>query len=486
MLDSFYDVIIVGGGVVGTAVARELSRYALSICLLEKEEDVCSGTSKANSAIVHAGFDAVPGTLKANFNVKGNAMMESLSAELSFEFRRNGSLVLCLSDEDMPKLGELYRRGLQNGVPDLCILSGSEVRKREPNISDEVVAALYAPTGGIVCPFGLTIALAENAADNGVEFRLETAVEKIRKEKMGYAVSTSRGEFHARYIVNAAGIYSDELHNMVSEKKLHIIPRKGDYCLLDKEAGNHVSHTIFQLPGKYGKGVLVTPTVHGNLLIGPTATDVADKENTATTADELAQVMSKSAVSVKNIPYRLTITSFSGVRAHEDGDDFVIGEVSDAPGFFDAAGIESPGLSSAPAIGRYLAEKIAEKAGAEKKTDFHPNRRGFIKLAEKPFEERERLIRENPLYGVMVCRCMQISEGEIVDAIRRPLGARSLDGIKRRVHQGMGRCQAGFCTPKTMEILSRETGIPMEKICKNRAGSQMLSEVNGDDEYKTM
>ena len=299
MLDSFYDVIIVGGGVIGTAVARELSRYALSICLLEKEEDVCSGTSKANSAIVHAGFDAVPGTLKANFNVKGNAMMESLSAELSFEFRRNGSLVLCLSDEDMPKLGELYRRGLQNGVPDLCILSGSEVRKREPNISDEVVAALYAPTGGIVCPFGLTIALAENAADNGVEFRLETAVEKIRKEKMGYAVSTSRGEFHARYIVNAAGIYSDELHNMVSEKKLHIIPRKGDYCLLDKEAGNHVSHTIFQLPGKYGKGVLVTPTVHGNLLIGPTATDVADKENTATTADELAQVMSKSAVSVK-------------------------------------------------------------------------------------------------------------------------------------------------------------------------------------------
>lgn len=486
MLDSFYDVIIVGGGVVGTAVARELSRYALSICLLEKEEDVCSGTSKANSAIVHAGFDAFPGTLKANFNVKGNAMMESLSAELSFEFRRNGSLVLCLSDEDMPKLGELYRRGLQNGVPDLCILSGSEVRKREPSISDEVVAALYAPTGGIVCPFGLTIALAENAVDNGVEFRLETAVEKIRKEKMGYAVSTSRGEFHARYIVNAAGIYSDELHNMVSEKKLHIIPRKGDYCLLDKEAGNHVSHTIFQLPGKYGKGVLVTPTVHGNLLIGPTATDVADKENTATTADELAQVMSKSAVSVKNIPYRLTITSFSGVRAHEDGDDFVIGEVSDAPGFFDAAGIESPGLSSAPAIGRYLAEKIAEKAGAEKKTDFHPNRRGFIKLAEKPFEERERLIRENPLYGVMVCRCMQISEGEIVDAIRRPLGARSLDGIKRRVHQGMGRCQAGFCTPKTMEILSRETGIPMEKICKNRAGSQMLSEVNGNDEYKTM
>lgn len=478
MADSIYDVIIIGGGVVGAATARELSRYALSICVIEKEEDVCSGTSKANSAIVHAGFDALPGTQKAKFNVMGNAGMEALSQELSFEFRRNGSLVLCFSDEDMPRLGELYRRGLQNGVPDLRILTGKEARKKEPNLTDDVVAALYAPTGGIVCPFGLTIALAENAADNGVEFRFHTQAREIRKTENGYLVVTDSGDFQTRYVVNAAGVYADVLHNMVSERKLHITPRKGDYILLDKEAGGHVASTIFQLPGKYGKGVLVTPTVHGNLLLGPTATDVADKENTATTAKELAQVLEKSAVSVKNIPYRLTITSFSGVRAHEDGDDFVIGEAPDAPGFFDAAGIESPGLSSAPAIGAYLAEQIAKRAGAKRNAAFHPQRRGFVKLAEKSPEERALLIRENPLYGVIVCRCMQISEGEIVDAIRRTLGARSLDGIKRRVHQGMGRCQAGFCTPKAMEILSRETGIPMEKICKNRGGSEMLSKMN--------
>lgn len=478
MADSIYDVIIIGGGVVGAATARELSRHALSICVIEKEEDVCSGTSKANSAIVHAGFDALPGTQKAKFNVMGNAGMEALSQELSFEFRRNGSLVLCFSDEDMPRLGELYRRGLQNGVPDLRILTGKEARKKEPNLTDDVVAALYAPTGGIVCPFGLTIALAENAADNGVEFRFHTQAREIRKTENGYLVVTDSGDFQTRYVVNAAGVYADVLHNMVSERKLHITPRKGDYILLDKEAGGHVASTIFQLPGKYGKGVLVTPTVHGNLLLGPTATDVADKEDTATTAKELAQVLEKSAVSVKNIPYRLTITSFSGVRAHEDGDDFVIGEAPDAPGFFDAAGIESPGLSSAPAIGAYLAEQIAKRAGAKRNAAFHPQRRGFVKLAEKSPEERALLIRENPLYGVIVCRCMQISEGEIVDAIRRTLGARSLDGIKRRVHQGMGRCQAGFCTPKAMEILSRETGIPMEKICKNRDGSEMLSKMN--------
>ena len=476
MTDVRYDVIVIGGGVVGCAIARELSRFDLSVCLLEKEEDVCSGTSKANSAIVHAGYDALPGTKKAALNVRGNAMMGDLARDLEFEFKRNGSLVLCFADEDMPKLGELYRRGIANGVPDLEILSGDEVRKREPNITDEVVAALWAPTGGIVCPFGLTIALAENAADNGVEFRFETKVEAICRDGDGYLLRTSTGEIRTKTVVNAAGVYSDEIHNMVSAKKLHITPRKGDYCLLDKEAGNHVSATVFQLPGKYGKGILVSPTVHGNLLVGPTAVDVDDKENNATTAAELADVVAKSAISVKNVPYRLTITSFSGVRAHEDGDDFVIGEVADAPNFFDAAGIESPGLSSAPAIGVTVAEEVAAKLGVPKKANFNGKRKGFVKLAQKSFEERAELIRQNPLYGTIVCRCMDVSEGEIVDAIRRTLGARSLDGIKRRVHQGMGRCQAGFCTPRTMESLSRETGIPMEKIRKNREGSELLTE----------
>lgn len=474
MINTKYDAVIVGGGVIGSAIARELSRYAISVCLIEKEEDVCSGTSKANSAIVHAGYDAKPGSLKAQLNVKGNAMMDELSRDLEFEFKRNGSLVLCFADEDMPKLAELYQRGIKNGV-DVRLISGDEARKMESNLTDEVVAALYAPTGGIVCPFGLTIALAENAADNGVEFAFNTAVTNIKKGENGYIVETTNGTVEATTVINAAGVYSDAIHNMVSEKKLHITPRKGDYCLLDKEAGAHVSATIFQLPGKYGKGILVSPTVHGNLLIGPTAVDVDDKENTATTAEELADVVKKSAISVKNVPYRLTITSFSGLRAHEDGDDFVLGEAKDAPNFFDAAGVESPGLSSAPAIGVYIAEMVAGKLGAEKKADFNPKRKGFVKLAEKSFTERAALIKENPLYGVIVCRCMNVSEGEIVDAIRRTLGATSLDGVKRRVHQGMGRCQAGFCTSKTMEILSRETGIPMEHIRKNGSHSAMLS-----------
>ncbi len=475
MMNKIYDTLIIGGGVVGCAIARELSRYELSVCLIEKEEDVCSGTSKANSAIVHAGFDAYPGSNKAKFNVWGNKIMGDLAKELNFEFKRNGSIVLCFAEEDMPKLQELYDRGVANGVEDMEIVSGDRIRELEPNITDEVVGALIAHTGGIVCPFGLTIALAENAYNNGVEFKFNTEVVDIKKTEDGYTVITNDGEYSARTVVNAAGLYSDKIHNMVSEDKLHITPRKGDYCLLDKEAGGHVKYTVFQLPGKYGKGILVSPTVHGNLLLGPTAVDTDDKDNTATTAEELSDVVSKSALSVKNIPYRVTITSFSGVRSHEDRNDFTLGEPADAEYFFDAAGVESPGLTSAPAIGIYIAELVSNKLGAEKKASFDPHREGFVKLAHKSVEERAELIKKNPLYGVIVCRCMNVSEGEIVDAINRPLGARSLDGIKRRVHQGLGRCQAGFCTSKTMEILSRETGIPMEKICKNRKGSEILT-----------
>ncbi|MCB6609877.1 NAD(P)/FAD-dependent oxidoreductase [[Clostridium] symbiosum] len=474
MSSCIYDVVVIGGGVTGCSVARELSRYNLHTCLLEREEDVCSGTSKANSAIVHAGYDAANGSLKAKLNVQGNEMMEQLSKDLQFDFKRNGSMVLCFDESDMPSLEALYERGVKNGVPDLTIITGDEARAKEPNVSETVVAALYAPTGGIVCPFGLTIAMAENAYENGVEFRMNTEVVRIEKTDFGYRIITADGEIETKYVVNAAGVYADVFHNMVSEKKLQIIPRRGDYCLLDKEAGNHVSHTIFQLPGKYGKGVLVSPTVHGNLLVGPTAIDQDDKEATATTAEGLAEAVSKSVLSVKNIPFRQTITSFAGLRAHEVNDEFIIGEAEDAKGFYDAAGIESPGLSCAPALGKYLAEMIAEAAGAEKKEDFKATRKGFIKAAELPREERAKLIKEHPEYGTIICRCENISEGEIIDAIRRPLGAVSLDGIKRRVRAGMGRCQAGFCTPRTMEILAKERGISMEDICKNRAGSELL------------
>ncbi|MEG7531630.1 MAG: NAD(P)/FAD-dependent oxidoreductase [Hungatella sp.] len=458
----------------GCAVARELSRYQLSICLVEKEEDVCAGTSKANSAIIHAGHDAVPGSLKARFNIEGNRMMEQLALDLDFDFKRNGSLVLCLTKEELPALQSLYEKGIQNGVPGLTMISGEEAKNMESNLSESVLAALYAPTGGIVCPFGLTIALAENACDNGVEFRLETEVRTVEKSQKGYRILLNDGEISAAYVVNAAGVYGDVFHNKMTDEKIHITARKGEYCLLDKETGNHVSHTVFQLPNKFGKGVLVTPTVHGNLLIGPTAVDIEDKECTATTAEGLAEVMTKAAVGVEAIPVGQVITSFTGLRAHEDGDDFMIGEIAESPGFFDAVGIESPGLTSAPAIGVYLAALIAKQAKAEKKKGFQETRTGILRPQRLSREERVKLIQEKPEYGTIICRCEGISEGELCDAIHRTLGARSLDALKRRVRTGMGRCQAGFCTPKTMEILSGESGIPVMDICKNSSHSRMI------------
>ncbi len=472
------DVVIIGGGVVGCAIARQLSAYDLKTVLVEKEEDVCSGTSKANSAIVHAGFDAEPGSVKAKFNVLGSKMMEDLSKELDFPYRRNGSMVLCFDEADRPKLQDLYDRGVKNGVEDLEIISGDQARELEPNVSDEVVAALLAKTGAIVCPFNLTIALAENACDNGVEFRFNTEVQDIKKIDGGYSLRTNNGEITTRFVVNAAGVYADLFHNMVSDKKIHITPRKGDYKLMDKEVGNHVNHTIFQLPGKYGKGVLVTPTVHGNLLAGPTAVDVDNKELTSTSAQELDDLTSKAMISVKNVPFRQTITSFSGLRAHEDGDDFIIGECEDAEGFFDAAGIESPGLSSAPAIGVFIADEIAKKAGASRNVSFNGKRTGIPHVAEMSMEERAALIKQDPSFGTIICRCEGISEGEIRNSIRRTLGARSMDGVKRRTRAGMGRCQAGFCTPRTIEIIAEELGIPVTQVCKNRKGSELIV---GDD-----
>lgn len=473
-MKTMYDAAIIGAGVIGSAIARELSKYDANICVLEKDEDVCCGTSKANSAIVHAGFDALPGTLKAEVNVKGNAMMDELSKALDFPFKRNGSLVVCTEEEGLPKLQELLERGIKNGVPGVTILSEEEVKKMEPNLADSVIAALYAPTGGIVCPFNMTIALAENAAVNGVEFKLNTEVANIKKTDGGYVLETNHGDVEAKTVINAAGVYADKFHNMVSEEKIEIVARKGEYCLLDKTAGKHVSHTVFQLPGKMGKGVLVTPTVHGNLLVGPTATDIEDKEGINTTADGLAFLQEKAGESVKNVPLRQVITSFAGLRAHEKNDEFIIGEVKDAPGFFDAAGIESPGLSSAPAIGVMVAAMVSAAMSLKEKENFVSERKGIVNPQELSFEDRQALIKENPAYGQIICRCEMISEGEILDAIHRPLGARSLDGIKRRTRAGMGRCQAGFCSPRTMEILEREVPMSIYDITKLGGESKIV------------
>lgn len=475
-----YDVIIIGAGVSGAASARELSRYQVKACVLEKEEDVCCGTSKANSAIVHAGYDAANGSLMAKLNVQGNKMMEQLSKDLDFEFIRNGSLVVCTDEENRGGLEELLERGRKNGVEGLRIIERDELVKMEPNISDEAVAALYAPTGGIVCPFNLNIALAENAYTNGVEFRFNTDVENIEKVEGGFRLMTNQGIYEAKCVVNAAGVYADKIHNMVSQEKLTIIPRRGDYCLLDKTAGQHVKSTIFALPNKYGKGVLVTPTVHGNLLVGPTAIDIENKDGVNTTRAGLDEVITKSANTVKNIPMRQVITSFAGLRAHEERHEFIIRELPEVPGFVDCAGIESPGLSSCPAIGCMVADIVKGILDLKENPDFVGTRKGVLRPETLSMEERNVLIKEQPAYGNIICRCEMVTEGEILDAIHRPLGARSLDGVKRRTRAGMGRCQAGFCSPRTMEILSRELSMDMMDITKSGGESKIVVGTNKD------
>lgn len=354
-----YDVLIIGAGVSGTATARELSRYKMKVCVLEKEEDVCCGTSKANSGIVHAGYDAAEGSLMAKLNVEGNRLMPELARELDFEFVPCGSMVVCCDEKRVQELEALCQRGVKNNVPGLEIITDKDrIHKMEPNISDNVAAVLYAPTAGVVCPFGLNIALAENAYTNGVEFRFNTEVIKINRSQQGWVLETNHGLIETKVVVNAAGVYADYFHNMVSEKKIHITPRRGEYILLDKKAGKCVTSTIFALPDKLGKGVLVTRTAHGNLLLGPTAADIRDREDTSTTRAGLDEVIEKATLNVKDIPMRQVITSFSGLRAHADGHEFIIEEVEDAPGFIDCAGIESPGLTSCPAIGRMVANIV--------------------------------------------------------------------------------------------------------------------------------
>ena len=473
-----FDIIVIGAGVSGCAIARELSRRKANVLVVERAEDVCCGTSKANSAIVHAGYDAKHGTLMAKLNVQGSLLMSQLAKELNFSYQRNGSLVVMMNEEDRPNLVALYENGLANGVKELRIIEREELRQLEPNISDDAVAALYAPTGAIVCPFGLTIALAESAAKNGVQFQFDTEVTGIEKTEGGWKVETTQGPLEAKVVVNAAGVYADKLHNMVSQESMTIIPRRGDYFLLDRTTEGFVKRTIFQLPGKLGKGVLVAPTVHGNTIVGPTAIDVEDKDATGTTQAGLDDVRAKSGMAVKNLPLRQTITSFAGLRAHESRHEFFIGQI--VPGFVDCAAIESPGLSSAPAIGQMVAQIVEDILDLKPNPDFDPHREGFLNPQKLSFEERAQLVKENPAYGTIVCRCESVTEGEILDAIHRVPGAKSLDGVKRRVRAGMGRCQGGFCGPKVMEILARERQISMAEVTKSGGDSKLILGTNKD------
>ena len=473
-----YDVVIIGAGVSGCAIARELARLDARVCIVERAEDVCCGTSKANSAIVHAGFDAQPGTLMAKLNVEGNRLMYEWAKDLNFGVIPVGSLVVCTDEAELSGLEALRERGEKNGVPDLRIIDRAELLEMEPNISDDAVAALWAPTGGIVDCFGLTIALAENAAANGVEFRFNAPVTGIERTGDSWVVTAGDERIETRAVVNAAGVYADVLHNLVAapDDRLSIVARKGEYYLLDTTAGAHVHHTVFMLPTAMGKGVLVSPTVHGNLIVGPTACDVEDKEATDTTSAGLAEVVAKCGLTVKNVPLREVITTFAGLRAHQEKHDFVIGEVEGAPCFFDCAAIESPGLTSAPAIGVMVAGLVRDRLGLAAKPEgtFDPTRPGVVNLVISSFEDWDALCQQDPAHGNIVCRCCRVSEAQIVDVIHRTPAARSLDAIKRRTGATMGRCQGGFCTPKIMEILERECGMKPEEITKRGPGSELV------------
>ena len=469
-----HDIIIIGAGVAGCACARELSRYSADILVLDKAEDVCCGTSKANSAIVHAGYDAAHGSLMAKLNVEGSRRMPALAKELDFAYAQCGSLVVCLSEEDRPALQKLYENGIANGVEGLRIIERDELAAMEPNVSDQAVAALWAPTGGIVCPFGLTYALAENAAKNGVQFQFNTAVTGLHPlaDGRGWAIETDRGTLETRCIVNAAGVYADVLHNIAdADHPMKITARRGDYFLLDHTAGQHVRHTVFQLPGKYGKGVLVSPTVHGNLIVGPNAAPVVGND-TSTTADGLEFVRTTAAKSVPQIAFGQSIRNFAGVRAHAaEVNDFILQE---REGFVDAAGICSPGLSAAPAIAEYLVE-LLQKAGLAltPKADFVCQRHR-TRFKEMTPEQRAELVRQDPAFGRVICRCETITEGEILEAMKGLIPPRSVDGVKRRVNAGMGRCQGGFCGPRVVEILARELNLTPQQIQQDQKGTWLL------------
>lgn len=472
-----YDVLIIGAGVIGGSIFRELTKYNLKVSVLEKENDVSMGTTKANSAIIHAGFDPDPESVVAKYNVRGNEMYEGICKELDVPFKRNGAMVVAFAEENMATLETLYKKGVKMGVKGLRLLNKEETLKKEPTLNDTVVGALYAPTSGIVCPFQYTIALFENAVSNGGELYLESEVVSIETNDGIFFVKTKDGkEFKARYVVNAAGVYADEVHNMIAKEKFSIRPRTGEYIVFDKSQGRLFNSTIFPCPSKMGKGILVSPTIHGNLFIGPNAIDIDDKENKSTTQLGLDEIKKAANITTSKINYRESIRNFAGLRAISSTGDFIIEENDDMKGFIDVAGIKSPGLTCAPAIAEDVV-RILKEAGLdlERKTNFI-SRRKQVRFMDLSVDERNELIKENPQYGNIVCRCESITEGEIVDAINRSFGKISIDGVKRRCRPGMGRCQGGFCSPKVLDIIAREKNISKEDVNLDKKDSFVLLE----------
>lgn len=475
-----YDIVVIGAGVVGGMVARELAKYQLKICILEKENDVAMGATKANSAIVHAGFDAKEGSLKAKMNVRGSQMMENVTRELGVKYVRNESLVVAFESE-RAEVEAIYERGIKNGVEGLRIVEHDELLAMEPNLNPNLACALLAPTGAIVCPYELCIAAVGNAMDNGVELKLNFEVVSIEKKNGCYAIRSANGEeILTKYIVNSAGVYSDEIAKMTGDGDFTVHARRGEYMILDKECGSFASRTIFHTPTKMGKGILVTPTVDGNLLLGPTAVDIEDKEDTSVTSEGFATIFERVGDNAAGVPFNKVITSFCGLRSVGSTGDFII-KLRD--GVLTLGGIESPGLSSSPAIAEYAVE-LLRQSGVELKenADFNPIREPDHAFRNMSLEEKNEIIKKDSRYGRIVCRCEGITEGEIVAAIHKNPSATDVDGIKRRTRSGMGRCQGGFCSPIVVEILARELGKSTDGITKFGKGSLInYAKTKGDN-----
>ncbi len=474
-----YDVVVIGAGVVGAMITRELSKLDMNLILLEKCGDVAMGSTKANSAIVHAGFDAETGSLKAKLNVQGASLMAYYCNKLSVPYKNIGSLVVAYNWDDMQTLEALFERGFENGVPNMEIISQERLRTMEPYISEEAIGALWAPTAGIVSPYELTIAAAENAIVNGARVKRNSGVFDIEYKNDMFCLSTATGVTKSRYVINCAGIFADKIANMIGDTSFKLIPRKGEYYLLDKTEKKMVNHVLFQCPSPMGKGILVTPTAHGNVLMGPTAIDLDfdSKLDVDTTIEGLNSVKESVSRVIPQLTTRNAITSFAGLRAHRAGDnsDFIIEPSKENGRFINVAGIESPGLTAAPAIARYVGKMFREMAPEyERKQDFIATRQAPIRMAELSPEERAEIVKKDARYGRIICRCEGITEGEIIDAIKAPCGARDVDAVKRRTRSGMGRCQGGFCGSKVVEILSRELDIPMNKVTKHGNGSKIL------------
>lgn len=466
------DIILIGAGVVGCSIARELSKYNLDVLVVEKNSDVSEGISKGNSGIVHAGYNEKIGTLKAKLNIEGNKIFDDLSRDLQFPFKRNGAFILAFKDEEMKNLESLKENGEKLGVEGLEILTREEALNIEPNLNKEIVGVLNVKTSGIVSPYEMTIALAENAAENGVEFKLNSKVTNIEKISEGYKVTLNNKELvSGKIIINASGLEGAFLNNLVSMSKREINPVKGEYCLFDKVAGAMINKTLFQVPSKLSKGVLVTPTAEGNLLVGPNAVEGKTLE---TSREGIDEILDKSKKSLEELPVARILNTFSGIRPKTKGGDFIIEEVEDAKNFINVIGIDSPGLTAAPAIGVYVVNMIKERLDLVEKKNFKKTREKIVRFAELSLEEKNRLIKEKPAYGHMVCKCEFVTEGEIVEAIHRPIKALTVDAIKRRTRASMGGCQGVGCTLPISKILSRELGIDISDINKNSEGSPVI------------